>query len=240
MKTCHNGIQHTNCKKDVYNLKPEYEQLCIMPIRVRVASVIRKTILAGEYPAGHPLSLTTIAKQMGVSRTPVREAFQMLEHEGLLSLRMNKSAIVKPIDSNFIIDHFYMRSLLEGEAARRACEMKMDVSKLETLQNRINSIKNHISPNEYYEYNQDVHMSIWEASRSSKLKSFLSDLWNGPSIGKSISENEHMLKSIQEHGDVIKHIKENQPELAKIFMENHITRSLENILKSYDEEVSKT
>ena len=76
------------------------ESLELLPARVRIASILKKAILAGEYKSGEELSLTGIAEQLGVSRTPVREAFQTLASEGLITLRMNRGAIVNSIDRN--------------------------------------------------------------------------------------------------------------------------------------------
>ena len=96
------------------------ESLEIMPVRIRITAILRKAIYSGEYKSGEELSLTRIAAQLGVSRTPVREAFQALAAEGLITLRMNKGAIVNRIDRKFIKDTFEMRILLEAEAAARA------------------------------------------------------------------------------------------------------------------------
>ncbi len=74
------------------------ETIEVLPIRVRVTAILRKELLAGEYAAGEELSLTDIAAQLGVSRTPVREAFQSLAAEGLLELRMNRGAVAVGID----------------------------------------------------------------------------------------------------------------------------------------------
>ena len=106
------------------------ESLEMMPARVRITSILKKALLAGEYKSGQELSLTEIAEKLGVSRTPVREAFQTLAAEGLIELRMNKGAIVKQIDQKFITDHYEMRILLESEAAVRAARNGMDVSEL--------------------------------------------------------------------------------------------------------------
>ena len=91
-----------------------------MPARVQITAILRKALFSGEYQSGDLLSLTEMAKQLGVSRTPVREAFQTLEAEGLIELQMNKSALVKPIGEKYITDHYEMRALLEAEAAGRA------------------------------------------------------------------------------------------------------------------------
>lgn len=71
--------------------------------------------------------MTDLAAKFNVSLTPVRVAFQILEQEGLLKLRMNRGAIVKGIDAKFIQDHFDMRILLEREAAFRAAQRGMDI-----------------------------------------------------------------------------------------------------------------
>ena len=93
-----------------------------MPVRVQITAILRKALFSGEYKSGDELSLTETAERLGVSRTPVREAFQTLEAEGLIELRMNRGAIVKTIDEKYITDHYEMRILLESEAAKRAAE----------------------------------------------------------------------------------------------------------------------
>ena len=73
-----------------------------LPLRTSIIATIRKKIFSGEYPADCILSLTAVANEMNVSRTPVREAFQFLANEGLLELRPNRSAIVNGITDQYI------------------------------------------------------------------------------------------------------------------------------------------
>ena len=141
------------------------ESMELMPARIRIASILKKALFTGEYKSGDELSLTDIAGQLGVSRTPVREAFQQLESEGLIELRMNKGAIVKPIDEKYIRDHYEMRILLESEAARRAAIN--GIPEVDTLLEQLSSIKEHmdrISNQEYESLNFDVHSAIWTAA----------------------------------------------------------------------------
>lgn len=84
------------------------ESLELMPTRIRITSILKKAIFSGEIKSGDELSLTDVAGKLGVSRTPVREAFQTLASEGLITLRMNKGAIVNQIDEKFIKDIFEM------------------------------------------------------------------------------------------------------------------------------------
>lgn len=211
------------------------ESLELMPARVRITSILKKALLAGEYKSGQELSLTEIAEKLGVSRTPVREAFQTLASEGLIELRMNKGAIVKPIDEKFIRDHYEMRILLECEAVSRAARRGMEVSELlarlyHTADNLANSA---VDRQSYTELNQQIHTSIWKAADNQKLYDFLMGLWNGPSIGQSNSEADHYSKSTQEHIEILQYIRSGDQQEARKIMEKHIERSMENILKSF-------
>lgn len=212
------------------------QPLEILPVRVRLAAILRKSILSGELKNGQELSLTELAEQFNVSRTPVREAFQILEQEGLLKLRMNRGAIVKGIDAKFIQDHFDMRILLEGEAAFRAAERGMDLSLLQQEQSRAEERSRTMEAEEYSKYNQGFHMAIWTAADNQKLYDYLSGLWNGPSIGRSVEPEEHRTKSIQEHGHILRCIAQRQAEEARNAMRAHIQRSKNNILESFRQE----
>ena len=131
-------------------------QLSLMPIRVRIASELRKAIYAGEYKSGDELSLTDVAAQLGVSRTPVREAFQELESEGLITLRMNRGAVVNTIDRKFVRDIFEIRRLLEADAVERAAKNGMET---ECLLERLYDLRDHItevSRSSYEMLNQDI------------------------------------------------------------------------------------
>ena len=213
------------------------ESLEIMPIRVRITAILRKAILSGEYQAGQELSLTEIAAKLGVSRTPVREAFQTLEGERLIQLRMNRGAIVLPVDNKFIRDHFEMRMLLEGEAAFRAAERGMtEESKLLEEQRRLLRDFDQVSISEIEEANVALHTAIWKAADNQKLYDYLNALWNGPSIRDEKMTKKHHQLSLKEHIAVLEKIGEASAEGAKEAMRIHIGRSLQNMLLTAEKE----
>mgnify|MGYP003196756248 CR=1 FL=1 len=198
-----------------------------MPVRVQITAILRKALFSGEYKSGDELSLTETAERLGVSRTPVREAFQTLEAEGLIELRMNRGAIVKTIDEKYITDHYEMRILLESEAAKRAAQRGMPdaadyIKKLDS-----------VSTEEYEELNLAVHSAIWTAADNERLYKFLSNLWNGPSVGIASPKLDHYIKSTQEHIDILKAIQKQDAKAAQKEMAKHIERSLNNILKNF-------
>ena len=212
------------------------EALKILPARVRIASILKKAIYNGEYRAGDILSLTDVAAQLGVSRTPVREAFQQLEAEGLITLRMNKGAVVNLIDRKFVQDCFEMRILLESEAAFLAAQhgMKDADSLLERL-DRLEGMIERVSREEYEELNQEIHLLIWNAADNAKLSAYLMELWNGPSTAHSgPGIREHYIESTKEHKEILAAIRGGDPDKARSAMKRHISRSRDNILKLYE------
>ena len=216
------------------------ETLELLPIRIKITSILRKAIYAGEYKSGDELSLTDVAAQLGVSRTPVREAFQVLESEGLITLRMNKGAIVNTIDRKFIRDIFEIRILLESEAARKAAETGMEEEKLNKLLERLFDLRDHLDTlnvSEYVALNQAIHQAIWQAADNHQLTNYLLELWNGPSVGHGENAAEHHYQaSTFEHIAVLQAIQGRKPEEARNAMAQHIRRSMENMLVHYPEE----
>ena len=80
----------------------------------RVFHAIREDILNGKYQANEELKEKSIGEEMGVSRTPVREALRQLELEGLVHIIPNKGAFVENVTLKDIKDIYEIRSLLEG------------------------------------------------------------------------------------------------------------------------------
>ena len=210
------------------------ESMEMMPARIRIASILKKALFSGEYKSGDELSLTEIAEKLGVSRTPVREAFQQLESEGLIKLRMNKGAIVNPIDEKYIRDHYEMRMLLESEAAYRAA--KNGLSNVDKLLAKLKKAKKNmeqLSTPDYEDLNFEVHSAIWTAADNDRLYKFLSMLWNGPSVGFLNPKIDHYKKSTDEHIAIPEAIKDGNSNEAKRMMEIHTERSMNNILKNF-------
>ncbi len=204
----------------------------VLPIRVRVTAILRKALLAGEFPPGAELSLTETASRLGVSRTPVREAFQSLANEGLLELRMNRGAIVVGIDETFIRDHFDLRTVLEREAVVRAVERNINLAPLLELQDQVEANPD-ISESDYRSYNRQLHTTIWQAADNQKLCSLLTSLWNGPSSRSIGQDRDHEKQSIQEHRRMLSAMVSHDAQRAGDVMAEHIQRSKQNILTSF-------
>ncbi|MCU1374274.1 MAG: GntR family transcriptional regulator [Actinomycetia bacterium] len=86
-----------------------------------VAAELRRMVLAGEFEAGERLTQDRLAKTLGVSTMPVREALLRLAAEGLIIASANRSFSVASNTTDDLRDIFWMHSTLQGELARRAC-----------------------------------------------------------------------------------------------------------------------
>ncbi len=92
--------------------------------------LIREAILDGRLPPGHRLKEEELARELGISRTPVREALLVLQTEGLIDAAPNRGAAVRSHDGDDLEDLYQLRALLEGYAARRAATNITDAALL--------------------------------------------------------------------------------------------------------------
>ena len=101
----------------------------------QVTSMIRAAIISGEMQPDQHYSAIGISDRLGVSRTPVREALQLLEKEGIVTVAKNRGVRVNQISLDDIVEVFQLRLVIEPPAAGRAVldASDADVSKLEEL-----------------------------------------------------------------------------------------------------------
>lgn len=98
------------------------------PLRLAVTDAIRDRIVEGTYPPGSRLYEETVADELGVSRNPIREAFQVLAAEGFVALEPRRGASVASVDSRRAAEIFEVRGALEGLVAELAATKCTDES----------------------------------------------------------------------------------------------------------------
>ena len=202
----------------------------LLPARDRVAAALREAILTHSILPGEELTLKDTAEKLGVSITPVREAFQILSRDGLIELNPNRGAVVLGITEKRIRDHYETRAILEREAAIAVCRIKADTSLIRSayIQAEI-ALKNH-NTLQYSSYNQAFHMEIWSACGNEKIKELLSGLWNGLSMGHKVTQESYAQVSMTEHSRILKALESEDAVAAGDEMNAHILRSMENVL----------
>ncbi len=100
-------------------------------LRLRVYHQLRDWILQGHYQNGMALTEARVSQELGVSRTPVREAFSQLELDGLVVSSPNRSVIVQRFTDQDILDLYEVRSRMESLASARAALNMTDSQRAE-------------------------------------------------------------------------------------------------------------
>ena len=199
----------------------------------RVYHTIRERILNGQYSDGEELRELTIGKELGVSRTPVREALRQLDLEGLVRIVPNKGAYAVGITREDVFDIYEMRARLEGFCARMACR-RITAQQLEEMEEVILLSK-------FQEKKQNIeqlvildsrfHEILFEAGQSKMLKHLLKNLHQYVhSVRKrSLSSGDRAEVSTLEHEQIMLAIRDKDEDRADLLATTHIRNSMSHI-----------
>ncbi len=151
---------------------------------------IREMILRGELLPGQRLSETMIAEQLGLSRTPVRQALPVLAEEGLLVRAGRRGFAVRVFSINEIITALDIRAALEGMAARLVTERGVSHVLVRTLRTCLDEGDNLFSKKQlpdgdeiaYGQINERFHKAIVEASDNSMIAELVARLHRVPFV----------------------------------------------------------
>ncbi|MBX4265078.1 GntR family transcriptional regulator [Clostridium estertheticum] len=155
-------------------MNPLYEKIettDLRPIRDIVFEKLRMAIIGGDLEQGERLVETFIAENMGVSRTPVREALRKLEVEGLAENIPRKGTLVKGISKKDIIEIYEMREVLEGLEFRLAC-LNLSTLQITVLKEIIDKMEESVINNDmvwYWSLHKEFHEIILFACGNSRL-----------------------------------------------------------------------
>lgn len=143
-----------------------------------VLSHIREDIVSGKYTPGRPITIDSVARELGVSRIPVREALKALEGEGHVYSISHRGYFLKPLDINQLREIYTMRGLIEPELARMALPKVTDaqVAKMEELVARMQEPGSSFA--ELNATNREFHMEFYNASGATRMMDVLRTLWD--------------------------------------------------------------
>ena len=206
-----------------------------MPLRDRVFEQLREDILNGKYTVNEELKEIPIGKQLGVSRTPVREALRKLELEGLVTIVPNKGAYVTGISTDDVHDIYVIRSYLEGLCAKWACRnaTEEDLNKLD----EIICLAKFNAERERYEQMAELdskfHQQMYAACGSKILRHILHDFiqYVESVRQQTLSRSERANEAITEHEQILEAIKLRDEEAAEKLSNQHILNTMANLRK---------
>ncbi len=205
-------------------------------LRGRVFHKIRDDILSGRYRVGEELREVAIGEEIGVSRTPVREAFRQLELEGLIRIVPNKGAYVTGITAKDVRDIYMIRSLLEGLCARWATE-NISKEQMEEMEENIFLSEFHASKGhteQMAELDNRFHEIMYEACNSKMLEHALKDYHQYVLRvrRKTLSTQTRSTASNAEHRDIMEAIRAGEAEKAERLANSHMLKAYENMVQN--------
>ncbi len=206
----------------------------------RVYQALRDEILSGKYQDGEALTELGIAKELNVSRTPVREALRQLELEELVEMRPNRGAAVKGISMEDIQDIYEIRAMIESLAAARAAvrASEEDFLQLEETLDLTQFYLERENQERLLAMDGRFHQQLYDICGSRMLRRILKDLHNyvGQSRGASLKTEGRAQESIHEHRLILEAMRSRDPEAAKARMAEHVRNTQANILRIYNGE----
>ena len=195
-----------------------------LPLREQVREQLEEYIIYGVLPQGHHLVESRLARQLGVSRIPLREALQRLSQDGWVDLRPRQGAFVHRPTAKEVDDVFAVRALVDAEAARLAAEKATDehIDELRKLLDEGAETVGREDERALLQANESFHGYVMEMADNHALTDIAA------LFGKRIRwyfATVVTLRSVhswEEHGELVDAIAARDPQRAADIMRRHI------------------
>ena len=211
------------------------------PDRLNIASVvdqvyaaIRERITSGSLARGARVHQEDLAEELGVSRTPVREALRRLAAEGLVEMRTNRGARVADVDQAGMRVSYEARTVIEPGAAGLAAGQRLD-EPLARMRAAVAAQRRSLrNVQRSFEANREFHLALAAASGNEFLSQFAERLWVAR-IGETIYERqvqtqERMLLDVREHEQILEAIEAGDGRRAESLTRRHLADAMKRSL----------
>ena len=196
--------------------------------------LIREQILSGERAPGSPIDQEVLAKSLGLSTTPVREALRRLESERLVNTRAHRDTVVAPVSAADLEHVYQLRLQLDPLAAALAAK-NVSPSIKESLERLIETSVGEMATAEL-DFNRELHSEIYSACGNPVLVEILDRLWDQSDRYRMITIARERSSNIalREHAAIVDAVLEGNSRLAARLMRQHVADSLARIREAAD------
>jgi DNA-binding GntR family transcriptional regulator len=213
-------------------VRPLEQPLQVVSMADRVQAVLRERVLNGELEPGSRLHQENISEELGVSRSPVREALARLAADGLVELLPNRGARVADVTLEDMRASYEARLGVEPLAARFAAA-RHQPEDLEQMRAAVSAQRRARSPRATYTAIRRFHLAVVEAAANQQLARFADSLWAGR-IGLHVflrqADSATLAVDIEEHESIVAAIEAGDAAAAERLMGEHIAHSLEQLV----------
>jgi len=207
--------------------------LQVVSIVDRVYTVLQERILKGDLEAGSRIHQVNVSEELGVSRTPVREALARLAADGLVELLPNRGARVADVSLEDMRTSYEARLAIEPLAAGFAAE-RHGAADIRRMRSAISAQRRARSPRGAWAPIRDFHLAAVDAAGNPLLSRFAASLWAGR-IGIQVfmrqADKETLVVDGDEHEGILDAIEAGDAATAERLMHEHIAVSLQRLLQ---------
>lgn len=208
-----------------------------------VADRLRTMIVEAELAPGERIAEAALCEQLGVSRTPLREALKVLASEGLIDLLPNRGTRVSKITKKEIGEMFEVISGIERMAGELAAERATDkdVEKLRKFQERMELHHRNDERHEYFELNRQVHELIVQMADNAVLGATHANLMMKVQRARylAIMSPERWNESVREHAEIYEAIAAHDPARAGALIMAHVRETGEIVRETFQSEMAR-
>jgi DNA-binding GntR family transcriptional regulator len=202
--------------------------------------LIRQAIVDGRLPPGRRLKEEELARELGISRTPVREALLMLHAEGLVDVAPNRGAAVRSHSAEDLDDLYQLRAVLEGYATRRAATRLSDgaIHGLRQSCERFERLlETDAAMGELVKENLFFHNTILESAGSARLGAMVRQVIELPLVYRSYVwySPEQQRISAHYHVQITRALESRDAERAELVMKEHVFEARDLLLAHWRE-----
>lgn len=194
-----------------------------------IADIIRREILSGNLKPDFPLTERDIALELGVSRTPVREALFVLQGEGLIELEPRRYARVRRISQADIAQIYALRTALETHSAKSAARLATasGILDIEMALTKQKNLDKNCSAIEQTNADLEFHAAIAAASNSQILRTLVHQVlaFTATLRSRVKYDTQRNRQAMAQHKAILGAIKAQDPEKAGALMAEHIDAS---------------
>ena len=206
------------------------------PLHVQVAERLRLLIDSGELAPGTRLNENELCQNMGVSRTPLREAIRSLATEGLVELQPNRGAIVSVVSQDDVTEILPIMASLEGLGGRLAA-VHMQTDQIKQIRQIHAQMVTHYQNNEvteYFETNRLIHELITEGSGNQTLVDTINSLSAKVRRARFSAQmtRESWAKAVSEHEKMVTALEARDPDRLEAILIQHVETKRTTILGS--------
>jgi len=208
-------------------------------LRDQTYDIIKNMIIVREIEPGKKINEEQLAKEIRVSRTPIREALCRLENEGIVRIIPRRGAFVADLNEINVSEILLIREVLEGLVARLATE-NMDEKSLDKLKKALDKISTTSEEDRdlvtYTRSEVDFHAALLSASNNQMLKSMMEVVNAHLQIIRlrTVVIPERAQKTVKEHHQILKAIEKGDARAAEELMRKHVQSVREVAIKNID------